>query len=220
MATKKKAEKVEEPKEVESDVKIERIDVAHVEIKIKGTTPLIVHAFSDKGRKMMEAKQMGEARQKKAPKVPHEEYMGSLYTIKEASAKGGDGVYGFPASGLKNAIVSACRYVEGINMTYARGAFHILGDPDDEALVRIEGPPPRMRTDTVRLNSGFKPVADIRYRPEFRGWGMTLKIEINRSAISLPQLVNLINVAGFGVGIGEWRPERRGSWGRFEVVNG
>jgi hypothetical protein len=42
-------------------------------------------------------------------------------------------------------------------------------------------------------------------------------IKFNTSAISAEQVANLLNVAGFGVGIGEWRPERNGSYGRFHV---
>jgi hypothetical protein len=32
--------------------------------------------------------------------------------------------------------------------------------------------------------------------------------------------VNLFNVAGFAVGVGEWRPERDGSNGMFHVQTG
>ena len=30
-------------------------------------------------------------------------------------------------------------------------------------------------------------------------------------------IINLINRAGFGVGVGEWRPEKGGEYGRFMV---
>jgi hypothetical protein len=35
--------------------------------------------------------------------------------------------------------------------------------------------------------------------------------------IQLPQIINLMNLAGFAVGIGEWRVERNGSFGMYEV---
>src|SRR2546430_11680354 len=90
-------------------------------VGISGVSPLIVHKFSAKAKGMMASKQQGKARQKKAPKVPHEEFMASLHVISP-------GKYGFPASGLKKAAVNACRYVDGINMTFAQGAFHVIGD--------------------------------------------------------------------------------------------
>jgi len=35
--------------------------------------------------------------------------------------------------------------------------------------------------------------------------------------ISDEQVVNLVNTAGFGVGIGEWRIEKKGEHGTFHV---
>lgn len=174
---------------------------------IKGTTPLIVHKFSTKAKNMMLDKQTGKARQKKAPKVPEDDFRACLHVISE-------GKYGFPASGLKKAAVNACRYVEGINMTFAQGAFHVVGD-----LLEIQGSEPNMREDVVRL-PGIRPVADIRYRAEFKKWRIEVPIRFNTAAITPEQLVNLFSVAGFAVGIGEWRPAKSGSFGMFEIETG
>jgi hypothetical protein len=72
-----------------------------------------------------------------------------------------------------------------------------------------------MREDMVRVGMG---TADIRYRPEFTEWSVKLPIKYNADAISLDQLVNLFTLAGFGVGVGEWRPERDGQYGMFHVA--
>ena len=80
-------------------------------------------------------------------------------------------------------------------------------------LVAIEGEP-SMREDMVRVGMG---TADLRYRPEFKSWSISLPIEYNADAITLEQIVNLVNLAGFGVGIGEWRPERDGQYGMFHA---
>ena len=74
-----------------------------------------------------------------------------------------------------------------------------------------------MRTDAVRIGMG---TLDLRYRPEFQEWSVALRIRYNAAAISPEQIVNLYNVAGFAVGIAEWRPERDGSNGMFEVSAG
>ena len=34
---------------------------------------------------------------------------------------------------------------------------------------------------------------------------------------SLEQILNMVNFGGFGVGIGEWRPERDGQFGMYEL---
>lgn len=187
------------PKEVKID--LPRLELATMEITLVGDSPLITHQWSAKAKKQMLDKQMRRARQPKAAKSPEEDYEESLYRFP-------DGRFGFPAVAFKSAAVSACRYAD-TKMTEMRGAFHVIGE-----LVPIEGEP-SMREDMVRVGMG---TADIRYRAQFENGRATLTLSFNTRAISAEQLVNLFNVAGFGVGVGEWRPERKGSNGRFHVA--
>lgn len=138
--------------------------------------------------------------QSKLAKDPEQDYLDSLYIHP-------DGGYGFPSIGVKAAAVSAARWADA-KMTELRGAFHIPGE-----LVKINGEP-RPREDMVRVGMG---TADIRYRGEFPEWSTDIAVIANARAISVEQIVNLFNIAGFGVGIGEWRPEKDGQFGRFHV---
>lgn len=175
-----------------------------IKVTIVGDSPLICHAWSSKAKKQMLDKQMKKAVEKKAAKSPEDDYKESLYPYP-------GGGFGFPSVGFKSAMVSACRFADGVKMTELRGALHVVGD-----MVKIDGQP-RPREDMVRVGMG---VADIRYRGEFPKWKAQLTIQHNASVISTEQIVNLLNVAGFGVGVGEWRPERNGSFGRFHVASG
>jgi hypothetical protein len=170
---------------------------------IKGTSPLITHAWSQKAKQMMLDKQMKKATKAKEAKNPEQDYLDSLYVLPD-----GDG-YGFPSIGFKAAVVRAGTYAD-FHMTFLRGAFHIPGE-----LVRIEGNP-TPREDMVRLSGK---VADIRYRAQFVDWAAEIPIQLNESALSMEQLANLLVIAGFAVGVGEWRPEKNGQYGRFEIVN-
>lgn len=185
-------------------IEIPAVKISVMPITLVGDSPLISHRWSDKAKQMMLDKQMGKAVQKKAPKDPEQEYLDSLYVHP-------DGGYGFPSVAFKAAAVSACRSVEGIKMTEARAAFHVPGE-----LVKIDGEP-KMREDMVRIGMG---TADIRYRGEFDPWRATLFVRYNENVLTPSQIVNLFNVAGFGVGIGEWRPEKDGSYGMFHVQLG
>ena len=93
-------------------------------------------------------------------------------------------------------------------MTEARGTFHINGE-----FIRIKGEP-TMREDMVKVGMGS---ADLRYRAEFKEWSMTFQVRYNRSMLTAEQIINLFNIAGFGNGIGEWRPQRNGAFGMFHV---
>lgn len=185
------------------DTKIElpKLDLQQFVVQIVGDSPLICHAWSAKAKKAMLDKQMKKAKQAKAAKDPETDFEESLYPI--------DGGYGFPAVAFKSAMVGACRFADGMKMTEARGAFHIVGE-----MVRIIGEP-TPREDMVRVGMG---TADIRYRGEFKEWSANLTIDFNAGVISAEQIVNLLTLAGFGVGVGEWRPERNGSFGRFHVA--
>ena len=185
-------------------VTIPAIQTEIFKLNIKGTSPLICHRFSTKAKEMMlTPKERRVTSTKRAPRNPQELFQDSLYPV-----PGKKNTYGFPASGFKKAAVSACRQLDTIPMTFVRGAFFVLGD-----LVEIDGKP-SIREDIVRLNGK---VADVRYRAEFKEWSAVLSIRYNKGSISKEQIINLINMAGFAVGVGEWRPEKNGSFGMFEV---
>jgi len=173
-----------------------------MDITLIGDSALISHRWSEKAKKEMLDKQMKVAKTAKQAKDPEQDYRDSLYIDP-------DGGYGFPCVAFKAAAVGACRFVDGIKMTEARGAFHVVGE-----LAHIDGEP-EMREDMVRVGMG---TADIRYRGEFKTWRTILTVAYNADAISTGQIINLFNLAGFGVGVGEWRPEKDGSYGRFHVA--
>jgi len=181
-------------------IELPPLKIETVQFLLVGDSPLIVHAWSEKAKKQMLDKQMGRATKKKEHKSPEADYEACFYRLP-------DGRYGFPSIGVKAAMVSAARFVDA-KMTVLRGAVHIDGE-----LVEIIGDP-QPREDMVRVGLG---TADIRYRPEFVAWRMPVKIKFNAAVITPEQIANLLNNAGFGVGLGEWRPEKNGSYGRFHV---
>jgi hypothetical protein len=186
-------------------INLPRLDIQVMEVILDGDAPLICHAWSAKQKRLMLSKQMMEASQGKEAKDPEADYRDSLYMME-------DGSYGFPAVAFKNAAVDACTSLQkSISKVAARQSFHVVGE-----LVRIEGKP-RPREDMVRVGMG---TADIRYRAEFPSWTVKLTIRFNSRVLSAGQIINLLNVAGFAVGVGEWRPEKNGSFGLFHVREG
>ena len=181
-------------------IELPALRIETISLMLVGDSPLIVHAWSEKAKRQMLDKQMKKAKQGREAKDPEADYEACFYRTET-------GGYGFPAIGVKAAMVSACRFVD-MKMTEARGAFHI-----DAEMVPVIGEP-RPREDMVRVGMG---TADIRYRPEFPEWRIPLDIKFNASVISTEMVANLLNTAGFAIGIGEWRPERNGSYGRFHV---
>lgn len=187
----------------ETRIEIPQIQIERFNIQVVGDSPLIMHKWSEKAKKEMLDKQMKVAKGAREAKNPEQDFLDCIYHHP-------DGGYGFPSVAFKNAAVSACRFTDGTKMTVARGAFHVEGE-----FVKIEGGEPTPREDMVRVGMG---TADIRYRAEFRHWEATIPVAYNKHTLSIAQIINLFNLAGFGVGVGEWRPERDGQFGRFHVV--
>lgn len=173
-----------------------------MQVTLIGDSPLICHAWSTKAKREMLDKQMKKAKQAKEAKDPESDFKESLYLHPE-------GGYGFPAVAFKSSAVDSCSHIEGITKVEARGAFHIIGD-----LVKIVGQP-TPREDMVRVGMG---TADIRFRGEFKSWRATLTVRFNASVLSAEQITHLFNTGGFAIGVGEWRPQRDGSFGMFHVA--
>lgn len=189
----------------QSKITIKKPARGRIIVRVDGLTSLIMHAFKNK-EVLREKPKKG---QKRPPRNPEKEFQDSLYRMPDNSG------YAFPAVAFKGAMVAACREVE-LKMTEARQLFFVSGVEGKELVRIIAHEEPIMREDVVRLAQGQ---ADLRYRPEFPQWSAEIQIEYNAEMIDAEDIINLLDRAGWSVGIGEWRPERKGgnTFGRFEV---
>lgn len=202
------------------EIIIPAIQIKEIVVHLKGTTPLIMHKWSEKAKREMLEKQMKKAKTKGHDvKDPVRDFIDSLYWLegepKEKTKEGfmeaiqNGAKFGFPSVAFKASAVSA-GYRSGAtkDKVSVNAAFHIDGD-----MVEIEGTP-EMREDMVRVGMG---TADIRYRGEFKEWSAKFIVRYNEGAISAEQILNLFQLGGFACGIGEWRPEKGGSNGMYEI---
>lgn len=188
------------------DVMIRPLRIMRTEIFVRGTHPLIMHAWNPKAIEMMESKQQKKATGPRKAKDPEEEFQGARYKIDEKT----DGI---PAIAIKSCAVEAGTSL-GLHKTDLRKSFFVC--PDGEELVPIICPKgPEMKRDMVRVGMG---TADVRYRPMYRNWSCKFTVEYNQDLISAEQLFNLFDHAGYSVGLGEWRPQKNGPFGRFRVA--
>lgn len=196
-------------------------------ITIVGDTPLLIHRLSAKLKIEFENRNEGKAQPKKQNRDRHNEFCEALYWLDKNGNEIPAGkdpskhrFWGFPASGLKKAAIYACRSFKGVEMTKMRGAFHVLGK-----FIMIEGNPriqQEQGCDGVWVREGGKGpgtgTPNIRYRAEFPEWKATVRITHNADMVTVDQIFNLINAAGFSVGLGEDRPDKAGgSYGMFHV---
>lgn len=171
-----------------------------------GDTPLVVHAMSEKARKVLshtETKVKGP----KTLRVPQEEAEACLHLTE-------DGKYGFPTRSFKAAAGDAAILLDGIAKTTVRRLIWLRGEMAE--IVAPDGW--TMREDIVRL-AGPSRTPEVRWRPQFFPWKVQLTVTTQPTLLPVEAVVNLFNWAGAFIGVGEDRPGKSGGdWGRFHVA--
>lgn len=189
------------------------------ELWLVGDTPLIVHAWSEKARREMLGKQVKAVRTGREERDPQADFVSSLYEM-------GDGVYGFPATGIKKCILSVAHKDKGIPRTDVRASLWIdaemvrtrpalAGAVCDMPLVRIYGDKPVMREDMVRIGKGLNKTASLAYRGQFTVWAIKVTGRFNPTVLPAETIGFLTDDAGLACGLGEWRNEKDGMFGAF-----
>ena len=212
---------------------IKPIEEGVLTLRIVGDTPLIISAWTEKARQEMLEAQTIEKKTKKQkvakniwgeyaerlywmdgkPEIDYSEWTADLFEKYATGAR-----FGFPASAIKQAAISAA--IRGGFIKYkteVQGDFWILGEGDRQLVEITHDELPVMREDNVRL-AGIGRVADLRYRPAFNEWSSTLVIKYDKHGnIDEDSIANMINLGGHKVGIGEWRVEKSGQYGMFHI---
>ncbi len=196
------------PEEKMATINLRPISRGRMSFGVRGTSPLIMHQWSEKAKAMMRGKQQeGKKTKQRDLRKPEEEYEAATYRTES-------GDVGVPAMAFKSSLVAAAHRDIGIEKTLVRKAlFLICRDPGMVIpLTACDEPIPR--EDMVRVGAGS---ADLRYRPEFRNWKFVAEFEVDMELLQPDDVLCLVGRAGFGVGLCEWRPEKGGEFGRFEV---
>ena len=202
-----------------AEITLNPIKIKEVEITIEGLSPLIVHNFDEKSKRMILEAQQKKPKEKEM-RNPIEDGMRACYwltpmptefteeSLEKALKEGAR--FGFPTKGIKaGAVAGAYRNKLTKDKVSINGAFFI---PDEFGEIKYKSM--RIREDYVRLQTG---VADVRYRPEFTGWSIKFKMQYNENAYSLEQILSFINYGGFSCGLGEMRAEKGGNFGAYTV---
>jgi hypothetical protein len=131
-----------------------------------------------------------------------------------------DGALGFPAAAFKKAVVSAAKGrkvgklgLPGIVLAsvFETTEYVALIDPDSEESIHdyeidIRGARPQ-KQGMVR-----------RARPRVDAWACDVSLEYDEDLVTADLVRDLLERAGRNIGIGNFRPEKSGRYGRFEVA--
>jgi hypothetical protein len=220
-------------------IEIPAVNMDIFKCRLIGETPMIIHAMGEKKRKemrdLMGPKQ--KASKVRPPKDQAGEYFDAMYVLNNQLDKEGNrpnphqadqeysyegifvplsyadatAVHGVRASGFRLGMVRAAKSC-GAVMTDTRCNMRVLSPFGSFVPITFESVV--SREDPVKLQ-GNK--TDLRYRPEYTGWSVDIEIEHMSDIIGPEQLIQLLRIAGRTVGVGEWRNERGGEFGAYDV---
>lgn len=182
-----------------------------IDIQIRGIQPLLMHRFGEDA----EAASSSKARNVKIDRgTPREQ-------AERVANKNEDGTFYISAFAIPNAMGAA-----GTNykMPGTRKSMRFIVP----SAIRIYEP-------TITVMNGAGPALDfevdsrpvtipstkgriMRHRPRFDCWGLEFSIGVDDSLMELSDAQMLLEQAGLSIGVGDFRPEKRGPFGTFRVT--
>ena len=220
---------------LQSYLTLPEIKIEYATIFIEGTSPLVMKPFSIDSIEDIEKKETtpkNEQPKKKEykVKVPYEIFGNSFYWITQKpvikteqdwlNALKEKPKFGFQVGGIReSALNGALRAGKIPNLVSGRAYFFIenavtdtlYGMPVVEILYKN---PPIMRKDCLdTYNSG----ASMTYRSMFMDWSIKLDVSYLSELINIETIMYWFELGGFGVGLGEYRNEKGGSWGSYRI---
>jgi len=177
-------------------------ELVNVNVKITGISPLLMHRFSEEG---LEPKKSTRKSTKQTTDDVHsylyqDKKCGTIYqpsTHIIATLKKGGARFQIPGQG---------------KLTYKNmmGSGVVICIPDE-----IPHLYPEWEVDTRSVVIGRARV--MRSRPVFKKWALEFELEIDEMEVPNDVVKEILEYSGKRVGIGDFRPEKGGSFGRFEV---
>jgi len=202
MATKKTVDQV---------IDIAAITMARIPVHILGTQPLLMHRFSAKARRELLFPSGRKNAAEKAENLKHDplnEYREAVYANRDTTRPT---AIHLPAGMFSKALASAALDIPGASKAQILRLASVTSTQID-----LFGTP-RMSMEMVR-SSDMAKTPDVRTRPIFPEWACKIEIEYVATLLKEGQIMNLLAAAGMIVGIGDWRPQKGGSHGKFKIV--
>jgi len=182
-----------------------------IDVEIRGNTPLLIHRFAEQA-------EQGKATRRVMvdSSNPRDEATKNAYVAS-------DGTYYFNAFSIPATMANA-----GVNhkMRGSRKTLKFIVpsavrvDTDTITILGEDGKPaPNFEVDGRPVTIPATKGRVMRYRPRFDKWGAKFRLILNDQMLSSEDAHRLLNEAGESMGIGDFRPEKRGPFGTFRVTS-
>lgn len=211
---------------------------AAMRVRLKGVTPLLTHRMSKRAEDRIEAQFTGKpvSDEHRSPLLEYREAQYLAYDAhpqlidayvpdfdEQIKAVGGkrdkaDGdVHAFPVVAVFRAMERACKFIKGVSMADAPSLFTVMNDDNEfrvPELSVLHYDTVQMRRDRVRMAKGNG--TTLAYRSMYTDWSLSVMVEFNSEIITADSVLTILQRSGDG-GIGAWRPQCRGVFGRYAI---
>lgn len=142
--------------------------------------------------------------------IAKSEWRGGLYWSDKL------GVY-IPTANIRSAVVEGAK-LSKLGKQIQRGTLIL----EDKVPLKYQGPkdPEQLWSDGGYYDCRSVVITGkrlMRYRPMFKDWSLTVEITYDPTQIEEAQLLRVTDAAGMLIGLGDFRPNKGGSFGRFSV---
>lgn len=185
-----------------SDLHVAEINMTSLEFFLVGTSPLVLHAMSAKGKAMIlfpTGRKNAADRASSMKHEPFEEYRDAAYAFRDED-RAPTRLY-MPASSFHTAIADAALDITGASKAQIGRLTRVPGDK-----IPIYGVP-QIFTMLVR-SSDMRRTPDIRTLPALPRWACKLTVMFPAMLIKPQSIANLFGSAGIIVGVGDGRPQK------------
>lgn len=184
-----------------------------ISVVLRGVSPLLMKRMTDEELLALHTK---EKRKFSAPVDPREAADRRVYKTQEGTPY-------IPTENLMACLIAAGMYIKldgkrqmSTKQSTLLPAFLTIENPY-MPLVDEKGDPAQWEVDMRqgRNPNGGEAVCII--RPRFDSWRLEAILEVDAKSLSENTIRQLVDIAGGRIGLGDFRPQRRGVFGKFRV---
>ena len=181
-----------------------------LQITIQGTTPLLLHRFTDEAQMIATAgSRPSIANDAKSPQEQAEE---SLYLDE-------NGVSGIPGPNVMRCLIDAGKYLKvgRTKATTQKSSLIPAAISIEELFLPISSTSDwKVDTRPVRIPTTGGRIS--RHRPCYDDWGLSFHLQLDESVLTAKMLREILDLAGSRIGLGDFRPDCKGPFGKFKVT--
>jgi hypothetical protein len=190
----------------EQKISLKKLEIGTIKVTIVGDSPYLPEPMD-----MAVLEKYNKIKSKQSytkDDIPEEEKVKAKFYYTE------DEKIGIPARAIYNSMIRASSYLFDIKqggMRNIKEGVTLVGD-----ILPLNFKKQKVLTHWGRT-SGMKGSPRKIMRNAFEDWSVELTIQFNKANLSAEQIINVLNWAGFHIGVGGFRKEKTGNFGAYHI---